>query len=274
MSEGQDYNKKELEILNLTHRYLIFIDEVGDPVVHLDLKKYEDKSVFPIMTVTALVVSRTIYKEILMPGLDKIKERFFKDKNIYFHSREIRRKDGIFKIFLNESLYDKFKNEMDTLLEKSSVIIISSSINKIKLAEKAENFQKQYQSRYKIGDIYLRNVNYVLERIGHFLKNSTGKIIFEARGRRENRRIQGVLTDAKENGTFYCSKERFKNIDDKILFFTKEDNINGLQMTDYCTYPFARHAKNPLDDDNKFFHFLRKYIYRGDFGEYGLKEWP
>ena len=82
------------------------------------------------------------------------------------------------------------------------------------------------------------------------------------------------MSDAKLNGTFYCPKERFKNIDDDILFFNKKDNINGLQLADYCTYSFSRHTKNPKDIDNKFFDFLRKFVYKGNFGEYGLKEWP
>jgi len=128
MEETESYKNKEYEILRLPHRYLIFIDEVGDPFVHFDLKKYDDPSVFPVMTVTAVIVSRSVYQDILMPGLDEIKEYFFQSKDIYFHSREIRRKDGIFKIFLNENLYSEFKRKIDLLLDKSSITIISSSI--------------------------------------------------------------------------------------------------------------------------------------------------
>lgn len=274
MGAIEDYNKKELEILRLPHRYLIFTDEVGDSFVHSDLKKYDDPSIFPVMTVTAVIVAKSVYQDILMPGLDEIKEYFFKDKNIYFHSREIRRKDGIFKIFLNEKLYSEFKVKMDALIDKSSITIISSSIDKIKLLKKAKEFEKMSGQKYNVGDIYLRNVGYVLERIGHFLKEDSGKVIFERRGKKENKRIQAVLTDAKKDGTFYCPKDRFQGIEGEILFFDKKDNINGLQIVDYCTYPFARHAKNPKDADNKLFDFLRKYIYKGDFLEYGLKEWP
>jgi len=274
MEKMKSYNKKELEILKLPHRYLIFLDEVGDSFLHFDLEKYNDPSIFPVMTVTAVVVSKKVYADILMPGLDEIKEYFFKDKNVYFHSREIRRKDGIFKIFLNEDLYSEFKTKIDELLEKSSITIISSSIRKIKLVQKAKKFEETSGQKYNIGDIYLRNVGYVLERIGHFLEDDSGKIIFEIRGKKESRKIQAVLNDAKKDGTFYCPKERFKGIDDEILFFNKQDNINGLQIADYCTYPFARHAKNSSDINNKLFIFLRKFIYKGDYLEYGLKEWP
>lgn len=269
-----NFFEKEKIILATPERYLVFLDEVGDPYVHWNLDDYRDPSLFPVMTVTAVIVAKAVYESITMPSLDEIKEHFFKDKNMYFHSREIRRKDGIFKIFLDEKVYSEFKQRMNALLEKSSITIISSSINKIKFVEKAREFEKLSGDKYNIGDIYLRNVGYILERVGHFLKTDAGKIVFEIRGRKESRRIQAVLTDAKRNGTFYCPKERFANIANDIVFFTKEDNINGLQITDYCTYPFARHAKDNTDPDNKFFDVLRQYIYKGDYGQYGLKEWP
>ena len=268
------YDKQEKTILKLPHRYLVFLDEVGNPEFHRDIKIYQDRSVYPVLTITAAMVSRVVYGDILMPGLDEIKEYFFRNKNIYFHSREIRRKDGIFKIFLGENKYSKFKNLVDSLIERSSVVFVSSSINKLKLLEKAKKFEKSSGEKYDTGDLYLRCLGFVLERAGHFLSSDSGKIIFERRGKKESKRIQAVLDDAKRDGTFYCPKERFKNIDKEILFFDKSDNINGLQVADYCTYPFSRHAKNPKDKNNMFFDFLRKFVYQGDFGEYGLKEWP
>lgn len=264
----------EQQIENLHHRYLIFIDEVGDPQVHADPQRYNDPSIFPVLTVTGLIVERNAYIEVMRPGLDAIKQWLFHRPAIYFHSREIRRKDGIFKVLLDPPVYAEFKNRMNALYEKSAVTIVTSSINKMNLLRKAQTYKQRTGETYSIGDIYLRNVDYVLERIGHFLKENDGKIIFELRGKKESRRIQGVLTDAKENGTFYCDQHRFKNVDGSIMFFGKKDNVAGLQMVDYCSYPFARHAKNALDNDNQFFEILRKYVYKGNYGEYGLKEWP
>ena len=242
--------------------------------MHRDIKRYDHPTVFPVMTVTALIVSSTVYRDVLVPALDEIKQQFWSTRDIHLHSNEIRRKDGIFKTLLDPDLYKIFKEKMLGTLERSSVIIISSSINKMKLLKKAEKFKATVGQEYDPGDLYMKNVDWVLERVGHFLKTDDAKIIFETRGRRESRRIQGVLTNAKKNGTFYHNKDSFKNIDDEVLFFTKEDNVNGIQMADYCTYPFARHAKDPKDVDNKLFELLRPYIYKGDYSEYGLKEWP
>lgn len=273
MSESMQ-NKNELRICELSEDYLVFIDETGDPFVHFDLKAYEDPSVFPVMTITAVIIPTTVYKKIMLSGIDAIKQKFFQDQNIYFHSREIRRKDGIYKIFLDEKIYADFKQDVDNLIRKSSIKIISSSINKMKLAKKANEFRHATGTAYNIGDVYLRNVDYVLERLGHLLKGKSAKIVFESRGKKECKKIQGVLNDAKQGGTFYCLKENFSGIDGEILFFNKKDNINGLQVVDYLVYPFARHAKNSSDADNKFFDVLRQYVYKGDYREYGLKEWP
>lgn len=274
MNPFSEDNIGEMEVANLSERYLIFIDETGDPFVNLDLTAYDDPSLFPAMTVTALIVPTIVYRDIMLPGLDAIKQKYFGNTSVYFHSREIRRRTFAFKIFQDESIYAAFKKDMVGLLERSSVVFISSSINKQRLAQRAVEFHARTGTPYNIGDVYLRNVEYVLERLGHFLKEGAGKILFEERGKKENKRIQAVLSDAKQNGNFYCSKDRFRNIDEEILFYTKKDNIGGLQLVDYCVYPFARHAKNPIDKDNRLFDILRRHVYGGDHSEYGLKEWP
>jgi len=265
---------KEAEIFKLPERYLVFIDETGDPYMHRDIKRYDDPTVFPVMTVTALIVSSKVYQDVLVPSLDEIKQRFWGNRDIHFHSNEIRRKDGIFKVLIDPEQYKAFKGMMIGTVEKSSITIISSSINKMKLLKRAEKFESETGQKYDPGDLYMTNVNWVLERIGHFLKTDNARILFETRGKRESRRIQGVLNTTKKNGTFYHPPETFKNITDEVMFFTKADNVNGIQMADYSTYPFARHSKDPKDPDNKLFDLLRAFVYKGDYGEYGLKEWP
>lgn len=263
----------EEDIYKVSERHLVFIDETGDPFMHKNPDRYKDPTVFPVMTVCALLIPAVVYKEVFVPAVDEIKQTFWKTREIHFHSNEIRRKDGIFKVLLDSEKYEQFKKNMIGALEKSSVTLISSSINKLDLLERAIKFKEKTGQEYNIGDLYLKNVEWVLERLGHFIKTDTARIIFETRGNKESRRIQGVLTEAKKNGTFYNPKRRFENICDDIMFFSKGDNVNGLQMVDYCTYPFARHAKE-AKDDNILFDLLRPFIYKGDHSEYGLKEWP
>lgn len=264
----------EQSVCHLTEDYLLFLDESGNPHFYTDLSAYDDPSNFPVLTVAALIVKKNDYENILQPGLQEITEKYWPGQEIYLHSREIRRKVGAFGIFMDEDVYSKFKQDMCDLFAKASIRIISSSINKANLLRRAISFEASTGTPYNIGDLYLRDVEYVLERAGHLLHGQTGKIIFESKGAKESRRIQGLLDQARSSGTFYTGNERFSSITDDIQFYTKEDRICGLQLVDYCIYPFARHAKNPTDPDNKFFEILKGLVYPGDYGMYGLKEWP
>ena len=209
---------REQEIYALKERYLVFIDESGDPFIHENISAYDDPSISPVITITALIVKSTVYKEVFVPAVDEIKQEFWGRRDIHFHSHEIRRKDGIFKILLDAEKYESFKQKMLGVFEKSSVTFISSSINKIKALKKVENFKVKTGNDYNIGDLYLINVNWIFERLGHFIGDDTAKIIFETRGRKESKRIQGVLMETKKNGTFYHSKERhvFLGIDNFV----------------------------------------------------------
>ena len=262
------HNKKEKEISSLKTDYLVFVDECGDPCLHESLETYTNPSIPPIMTLVAVIVSTDSYRNIMMPQVNDIKNYFFGTENICFHSSKIRRKDGIFKEFLNPNTYNEFKLRMNNVLKHSSIQIVSCSIDKRKL------YIPKVGGGSGIGDLYLKNTEYVLERVGHFLGDSRGKIIFETVGKRESRRIRSVLARIKGGGNNYNSPRTFRGINKEILFFTKEENINGLQIADYCAYPFFRHAKDGDSDENKFFDILKPYIHKGDYGDYGFKEWP
>ena len=82
------------------------------------------------MTITALIIKASVYNDIFVPSLDDIKQKLWNSREVHFHSNEIRRKDGIFKVLIDETKYRDFKISMTKILENSSVTIVSSSINK------------------------------------------------------------------------------------------------------------------------------------------------
>src|SRR3989338_5548199 len=173
-----------------------------------------------------------------MPGLDEIKLFFFKDIHIHLHSREIRRKDGIFKHFLDARVYAEFKKRIDALLERSPPTIVSSSIHKIRLLKKAQKFELLAGTPYNIGDIYIRNVGHVLERLGHFLKGKTGKVIFETQGKKESKRIQAMLTTTSLMccaGTF--TREISVNMDSRSGHKSKNPDCSGSRRLEDTSSP-------------------------------------
>jgi hypothetical protein len=166
----EDCDKTEEEIYKVSDRYLVFIDETGDSFVHNDLSKYDDPTVFPVMTITALIIKASVYKDIFVPSLDDIKQKFWNSREVHFHSNEIRRKDGIFKVLIDETKYRDFKISMTKILENSSVTIVSSSINKKRLLNKVEKFKAETGSEYDMGDLYLTNVSWVERYIFTLMK--------------------------------------------------------------------------------------------------------
>lgn len=261
------YNLKEKAILNLPHDYFVFIDENGNSAFHIDPKVYDNPSISAIFTLTALIVPNNAYRDIMMPRIDDIKQEFFNNKDIYFHSHSIRRNIGPFKIFLNKHQYGQFKARMDSVIQESAPTFVSFSIDKRLLIDMFLSYQDSVGAKVYLNDmVYLMEFVGLLDLMKQFLGSRTAKIIFETIGKRESKRIQSVLHYQVDNNLTETGVDR------DVLFFTKQDNINGLQMVDYCSYPFFRHANNNNDPDNKFFDVLEPYVYK-DHSSSGIREW-
>ena len=62
-------NKNEKNILKLNEEYVIFLDESGDSKLHDNLEIYNRPTVYPIFTITALIIKRSDYEKILLPKI-------------------------------------------------------------------------------------------------------------------------------------------------------------------------------------------------------------
>lgn len=272
-----DMAKLEADIFSsIDSDYFIFIDETGDKKFHKDISIYDSPSVFPVSTVTAVLISKESYLNITVPEIKKLKIKYFGDERVVLHSNDIRNKNKAFKVFINEELYSEFKKDIINIFEKSEISIISSSINKIKLLNKYLEY-KSKGSEYNPGDLYIKNIEFLSERICHFLKSKKskrGQLVFEAQGKKESNDIRTLFEDLRKDGSSYMNKDNFVSINKEILFFKKDDHISGVEVADYCVYPFSRHAKNNNDTNNILFSILKRFVYSGDYGSYGLKEWP
>ena len=178
-------------------------------------------------------------------------ERVCGGKGAYLHSRDIRNKVGIFRVFQNKEVYSQFKSDMNDLLGQISPQFISCSVDKRVLSEKMAAYRNETGEEYAVGDIYLDCFEYVLERIARFLGDKKGMIVFDMITNRK--KIQRVLLKCKKEGGTRHPARYFKNINDTILFCEKEEGVCGLQVVDYCGYPFFCHARDGDDSKNRFF---------------------
>ncbi len=154
-------------------------------------------------------------------------------------------------------------------ITNSNFKIISSSIQK-------EIYIKQYGKLSN--DVYELALSFVIERavfyldsLGDFQKKV--EIVIEKRGKKEDKKLEEHFQRLLSRGTGYVSPERLMNLELKILFKDKKENINGLQLADLLAYPIARYVMEPKRA-NPAFDILKDKFYSKGGKRYGLKLFP
>lgn len=237
----------ENSIINSESEYLVFIDETGDPKIHDSLEKYNHPTVYPVTTTAAIIINKNKYINVILPRILKLKQKLFNRSDMHFHSSEIRRKDGIFKIFLNIDTYEYFKKEIISIIIDSEIIIVSSSVNKINLLNNNLN-RKNIPA-----DLYMHNLEFIIDRVFNILNINKVTYVFETQGKKETKKIKEYMGNKVS------------------LFFTKFDNIAGLELIDYIVYPYAKHCKDLNDINNDLYKILMS-IPTSNIKN--IKEWP
>lgn len=242
-------------------KYYLFIDESGDHgLVNLDPS-------FPVFLLCGVICSEENYEEI-RKNINAIKHKFWQDKEVIFHSRDIRKCEKEFQIFFDLEKKKDFYDSINHLIVNSKYRIISSAIDKdlyIKKFGKLSN------------DVYELALSFIIERAVFSLDEMTTEkeleIIIEKRGTKEDKKLHEHFQRLLARGTGYVEAERLRKINTKITFKNKKENINGLQLADLLAYPIARFV---IDKEraNPAFDVLKSKIYAKNRKVYGLKVFP
>ncbi|MBN1301185.1 MAG: DUF3800 domain-containing protein [Melioribacteraceae bacterium] len=240
---------------------LLFIDESGDHgLVSIDKN-------FPVFVLCGILISEDSYK-ILSHRLNSLKERFWGEKKVILHSRNIRKCEKEFKILFDNDIKSEFYKDINDIVTFSDYEIISSAIDKIKYTKR---FGKL------LDDVYEVALSFILERTIFSLDdhetNIKLRIIIEKRGKKEDHKLRAHFVKLLARGTYYVSASRFKKYDSQLYFRDKISDVNGLQFADLIAYPVARYV---IDSKraNPAFHQLEDKIYRKGKKVYGLKVFP
>ena len=242
--------------------YYLFLDESGDHGI-----KNIDPD-FPVFVLCGIIISDKNY-QLLQKDLNSIKQNFWADYKVIFHSRDIRKCEKEFKIFLDNDIKSKFYKQLDKTLSGSNYTIISSIIHK-------ENYIKKY-GKLKT-DVYEIALSFIIERAVFYL-DSLGTainsiyLIIEKRGKKEDAQLKKHFETLLQVGTFYVNADRLKSYNIKVEFRDKRQNINGLQLADLIAYPIARYS---MDNEraNPAFDIIKSKIYSRGNKMYGLKIFP
>lgn len=242
-------------------KYYLFIDECGDQ----NLENFNP--VFPIFTLCGILVSRENINR-LEYQFKLLKQEFWESEDVIIHSRDIRRCKNEFINLLDTDTKERFYQQVNEILKQNGIyIIVACSILK-------EPFIKHFSSNE---DVYGLSLSYLIER-SIFCVDDTGiestiDIIFEKRGKNEDRMLTKYYNGLRVTGTKWVKPDRLCQ---RISAFTskaKKDNIIGLQIADLIAYPIARKVLNPKMP-NPAFDIIEPNIYSSNGVMLGFKTIP
>ncbi len=241
--------------------YYLFIDESGD---HGLTKINSD---FPVFLLCGVLIKEDDY-ETIRQAINSLKRSIWKDKDVIFHSRDIRKCEKEFQKLFDLELKKYFYDELNKIIVQSNYTIIASAIQK-------DEFIKQFGKLQD--DVYEVALSFVIEQAINALNDMSTEailsIIIEKRGKREDKRLDDHFQKIIARGTGNLTSKELSNFNLTFTFKNKKENINGLQLTDLVAYPIARYVIEP-NRANPSFDILEPKIYRTNGGLDGLKIYP
>ena len=243
--------------------YYLYIDECGDQ----NLESFSPT--FPIFTLCGILVAEDKV-DILNQQVNSLKKRFWGDKSIILHSRDIRKCQKGFEILFDLNIKQQFYEAVNKILAQNDVyVIVSCSIMK-------EPYIRQFG---KLNDVYGLSLSFVIERAIFCVdnKNPEGEArirsIVERRGKREDKTLLNYYLQLLDRGTYWIDSIRMRNRMESFEFKWKADDVIGLQIADLVAYPLTRYVLNP-NQVNLAFDVIKPNIFQQDGKIVGLKVFP
>lgn len=243
-------------------RYYLYIDESGD---HGLTCPNPD---FPVFLLCGVIVAADEYENVRQ-SFNQIKHALWGNKEVIFHSRDIRKCEKEFVIFFDLEKKKWFYDNLNDAINKHQYTVIASAIRKDIYVKRLGRLSN---------DVYEIALSFIIERAIFYLDDIKQpekelEIIIERRGKKEDKKLEEHFQRLLARGTGYVVPQRLKEYQLKITFKSKKENINGLQLADLIAYPIARYVIEP-NRANPAFEQLESKIYTKNRRRYGLKIFP
>lgn len=249
--------------------YLISIDETGTPTLkNINNNNPDYLNWFTISgCIFKLSDTHNVAKQVT-----EFKEKYWPNGNyrshrVYLHSRDIRRRQGPFKL---KEKYPAFRQDLDSLISSAPFNICSATINKL------DHFN-QYIHPFPV---YQLALEFMIERIVMFLEknNSTGVILLECRGWREDNELLQQMVSLLEIGNNYFSSTDMDCI--KGVYFEKKltndhkKSYWSFEIADIVSYRINKYMISKVE--NESISILKRKIlgYPNNLDGHGFKLFP
>ncbi len=104
-------------------KYYLFIDESGaHGLVNLDPS-------FPVFLLCGMLLSESNY-QLVKEKINSLKHKFWDDKEVILHSRDIRKCEKEFQVLFDLDLKKEFYKDINAIITNSNYRIISSAIQR------------------------------------------------------------------------------------------------------------------------------------------------
>ncbi len=241
--------------------YFLFLDESGDH----GLAKFDPD--FPVFLLCGVLVREDEYENIRQ-NINNLKHSIWGNKEVIFHSRDIRKCEKEFQVLFDLGIKKMFYEELNKIVATSNYSIIASAIQKEKFVQKFGKLQD---------DIYEIALSFVIEQAIIALQKTDPQselaIIIERRGKKEDKQLDDHFQKIQGAGTGMLSSEEVKQFNLSFTFRNKKENINGLQLADLVAYPIARNIIEP-NRANPAFDVLENKIFTAGGEVEGLRIYP
>lgn len=242
-------------------KYFLFLDESGDH----GLAKFDPD--FPVFLLCGVLVRADEYENIRQ-NINKLKHSIWGNKEVIFHSRDIRKCEKEFQKLFDLEIKKTFYEELNNIVATSNYNIIASAIQKEKFVQKFGKLED---------DIYEIALSFVVEQeivaLQKINPQSELALVIERRGKKEDKQLDDHFQKIQGAGTGILSSEEVKLFNLSFTFRNKKENINGLQLADLVAYPIARSIIEP-NRANPAFDVLENKIFSAGGEVEGLRIYP
>lgn len=251
-------------------QYSLFVDENnGDNVEQIAKKLKQKKEISSderFLTLTGCIIKNKHYEQ-LKEEFEFIKYKYWtnakyfykkkmEEKNVCFHSREIRNKMNAFN--MEDKEYREFIQELSNSIKKVKFKIITVNIDMVKFVMEGQR-----------GSVYEYAFMKMVQAYRQEIKEENGIIIIEARGKKEDRLLHKYAVELLE-------QEELLNI--KGLFFNAKWNKTngvtyaGLELADLVSYPIHKHIK--YGETDRAFESIENKVIAYKNEKNGIQKFP
>ena len=241
-------------------KYYLFLDECGDQ----NLVTFDPS--FPIFTLCGILIQENSLRS-LEEKVNTLKQKYWGNRQIILHSRDIRKHERGFEILFNLSIKQDFYRDINAILGSDDYRIISCSIKK-------EPYIRKFG---RSNDVYGQSLSFIMERTVFYL-DSVGDdgeidVVIEKRGKKEDQNLLAYYNRILDVGSYWVSPERMKKAFGTFNMRWKKEDVIGLQIADLVAYPLTRYVLNP-QEVNLSYDIIEKNIYRQGDKLMGLRIYP